>query len=259
MKKIVSAALILILTASLCLCSCRNDVRLRTAEGVKSQQWQTTKVLNNQTTTAKSAATETLLNKKTNKKYTEETRKIMSKTNRKIYKSTATKHPWGKGSQVSSIPQPIVNVDSDKNGARINISKITTIDLKFSGQKDWNSHISVIKSYKELIGLYKEDVKDSSIIDDKNYAKSFTMKFFNQKALLILFINSSGPHKIDNIVRRDDQICIQMRTKPNKNNLCTNIPSQYRTIIEVQQSDIIGVNDILVFNTEWSPKVLLND
>ena len=163
--------------------------------------------------------------------------------------TASTKKPET-GSSVSATPQPIVFTKA-MQGNDISFNVGTSVDLRGEAQP-LTSHVAVIRSYSELKTLYDQDENANKKDAEKNYISNYDESFFKDNALIVLFIvkgSLSESHKIDQIKKADDQLFIELKTKnPGKGLMA---PGDFRTLITVKQSDINGLHDILVYNTEW--------
>lgn len=240
--KLISGAMACLLAVSLCSCGGGADTPLSSGRTTGNSQ---SDITNDGTKTNASTggASEGGSTTKSDNTHTTANTRNSSDT------TASTKKP-GTGSLVSTTPQPIVFTES-MQGNDISFQVGTSVDLR-GGSQPWTSHVAVIRSYSELKTLYDQDENENKKDKGKNYISNYDESFFKDKALIVLFIvkgSLSESHKIDQITKVDNQLYIELKTKNPSKGLMA--PGDFRTLITVNQSDISGLHDILVYNTEW--------
>jgi len=104
---------------------------------------------------------------------------------------------------------------------------------------DEGSNRWIVRSYEELKSILSNDFYPDRI----NYIQNYNEDFFEENALVVLFIfevSSGIRHQINSLVRNGNELSVRFTRYRTGDRLPTDI-AYWRILIEVRQSDVLGV------------------
>ena len=181
-------------------------------------------------------------------------------------------------SEVSSSSKPIIPSDnpSPVTVNREDASTPTLISytdkmlgeaIKFESQTvdvrsntPWLRHIAIIRSYDELKELWQQEAETlpksapPEYAEKYNYVKLYTEEFFEEKAIILMFICrgiSSPKYLIDSVTQKDGRMYIHIKNEKRpgsaSNAISLGVSTNYRTFINISKKELSEVKDIVAY------------
>jgi len=153
---------------------------------------------------------------------------------------------------LEELVTPMIYTDTMQGSAVDFVEK--TIDISIAND-NWTSHIAIIRSYDELKSVYEGEKetfpKDLYIyVERDDYSKMYTEEFFEDKAVVMLFVHRGlevKTYSIDSVTKNDNRLYIHMdNVILDDDKQYIQVSADYRTFISVSKEDMSGITDIVV-------------
>lgn len=238
MKRICSP---LILTSILCAvffasCQAPDDTPKSTSSGTASSHHEILAQTTADTAETTSASITTAHSTTSQKQTTASQQSATTKSTGTIPKVTIPSYP------IEHVQQPVP-------GTNLSFRVQANQNIGASDDSVWFD-VKIARSLDELKEIYRTDVNPNH----KNYIQDYTNDFFNDKAVIVMFITrDSGAlrHKIDSLSIKDGELCISMSTTVPQNNDVPTDMAYWRTLIDVNKAAIKDIRKISCYNGEW--------
>jgi len=143
----------------------------------------------------------------------------------------------------TETPTPTVQPNPDMpEGDSIPFDVGVRVNIRHSDYENARS-LWLVTSYEQLRSIYNNDSNPNAI----NYIQNYNEEFFEENALVVLFIResiSSGiGYQINSLIKNDNELYVGI-TRIRPTGLLTSNEANWRILIEVRQSDVAGVETL---------------
>ena len=142
------------------------------------------------------------------------------------------------------IPTPISY--TNKTSSKEIKYEANTLVIGGGAKAEWGEHIAVIRSYDELKAVFEED--NEGLNEREYYIDLYTPEYFEDNALIMLFINGAGASSdkctVERITKKRGQLQIYIK-KIDRSNLLVSL--NFRVFISVAKENLDGITNAVVY------------
>lgn len=143
---------------------------------------------------------------------------------------------------------PITSLKGKHSGSSINFSVGASMPALNSRDERWFD-VFVVKTYQQLHSVFEGDNNSGNY----NYIQKYTQTFFDQNALIVLFITKNGSvtnltDRFDSVIVENKKLYINRTTFSSSGEMSggasSDVLSPFWVILEVKKSDVENINEI---------------